>query len=157
MWAKFSNYRSIWIHAVGVAAAENPVDLGWTLLLFVNKFQPKIRIHILIERGGSKYAATDFSKVWSEFWNRCGFEFDKNRLCSAEISSGKPTNKADGVPCHQDVEGDKHMLQTKLHLFSMHCMSKKSWPNLYINLLHIIGQDFLDTQWQYTLFVNIFI
>ena len=26
-----------------------------------------------------------------------------------------------------------------------YCMSKKSWPNLYINLLYEIGQVFLDS------------
>ena len=29
---------------------------------------------------------------------------------------------------------------------SIYCMSKKSWPNLYSNLLHKMGQDFLDIQ-----------
>ena len=27
-----------------------------------------------------------------------------------------------------------------------HCLSEKSWPNLYCNLLYELGQDFLDIQ-----------
>ena len=31
-----------------------------------------------------------------------------------------------------------------LHIKFIYCMSKKPWPILYSNLLHKLGQDFLD-------------